>query len=61
MRYKGVEYAILIGIKRGEWRVVVYPEKGLTLQQTVKGARQKAEQAAHRTIERLQRPERMQA
>jgi len=52
MRHRGVDYTIRIGIKRGEWRVVVTDEHA-TIERTVNGTRQQAEEAAKRAIDSL--------
>ena len=51
MEYRGVRYAIRIGIARGQWQVAVYlPDKELPKQTTVVGTRQAAEAAANSII-----------
>ena len=50
MRYRGVEYSIRIGITRGEWRVVVQPTDHVTIERTITGSREKAEEAARKVI-----------
>jgi hypothetical protein len=47
MEYRGVRYAIRIGIKRGEWQLAIYlPNKELPEERPVVGTRQAAESAA---------------
>ena len=58
MRYRGVEYSIRIGITRGEWRVVVQLADRVTVERTVRGSREKAEEAALRMIVNLGAPQR---
>ena len=58
MRYRGVEYSIRIGITRGEWRVVVQLADRVTIERTVMGSREKAEEAARKMIVNLGEPQR---
>jgi len=52
MEYRGVRYAIRLGIARGQWQVAVYlPDKELPKETTVLGARQNAEIAATSIID----------
>ena len=52
MKYRGVRYAIRIGIARGEWGVAIYlPNKELPKETTVVGTRRDAEIAANRIID----------
>ena len=51
MEYRGVQYAIRIGITRGQWQVAVYlPGKEFPKETTVVGTRQAAEAAANSII-----------
>jgi hypothetical protein len=56
MRYRGVEYSIRVGITRGEWRVVVSLADNVTIERTVMGSRQKAEDVALKMIANLGEP-----
>jgi hypothetical protein len=52
MEYRGVRYAIRIGIARGQWQVAVYlPDKELPKETTVLGTLQNAEIAASSIID----------
>jgi hypothetical protein len=51
MEYRGVRYAIRLGITRGQWQVAVYlPDKELPKETTVVGTRQAAKIAATKII-----------
>jgi hypothetical protein len=52
MEYRGVRYAIRIGIARGQWQVAIYlPDKELPKEKTVVGTRREAEIAAGSIID----------
>jgi hypothetical protein len=52
MEYRGVRYAIRIGIARDQWGVAVYlPDKELPKETTVVGTRRDAKIAANRIID----------
>ncbi len=52
MEYRGIRYAIRIGIARGQWQVAVYlPDKEFPRETTVVGTRQAAEAAASSIID----------
>jgi hypothetical protein len=52
MEYRGVQYAIRIGIARGQWQVAIYlADKELPKETTVVGTRRDAEIAANRIID----------
>jgi hypothetical protein len=52
MEYRGVRYAIRIGIARGQWQVAVYlPDKEFPKETAVVGTRQAAEAAASSIID----------
>jgi hypothetical protein len=51
MEYRGVRYAIRIGIDKGQWRLAVYlPDSELPAEKRVIGTRQDAESAARAII-----------
>ena len=51
-KYRGVRYAIRIGIARGQWQVAIYlADKELPKETTVVGTRRDAEIAANRIID----------
>jgi hypothetical protein len=52
MEYRGVRYAIRIGINKGSWQLVVYlPDRESPVERPVIGKRQDAEIAAHVIID----------
>jgi len=52
MEYRGVQYAIRIGINRGLWQLAVYlPDRKSPSERPVIGKRQDAEIAAHAIID----------
>jgi hypothetical protein len=52
MEYRGVRYAIRIGIDKGRWQLAVYlPDSELLAEKPVIGTRQNAEIAAHAIID----------
>jgi hypothetical protein len=52
MEYRGVRYAIRIGINKRQWQLVVYfPDRELPAERPVIGRRQDAEIAAHAMID----------
>jgi hypothetical protein len=52
MEYRGVRYAIRIGIARNQWQAAIYlPDNELPKETTVVGTRGDAEIAAHRIID----------
>ena len=52
MEYRGVRYAIRIGIARGQWQVAVYfPDKELPKETTVVGTRHDAEIAVRSIVD----------
>jgi hypothetical protein len=52
MEYRGVRYAIRIGIARGQWQVAVYlPDEELPKETAVVGTRREAEIAASSIID----------
>ena len=57
MRYRGVEYSILIGITREKWRVVVQLADRVIIERSVTGSREKAEEAARKMIVNLGTPQ----
>jgi len=52
MHYKGVRYSLLVGIKRGQWRIVVLCPDGKTLERVVHGSKDVAESLAQTMITR---------
>jgi hypothetical protein len=51
MQYRGVRYAIRIGIERGQWRVAIHPPGNrLPQERTVSGTREDAEITARALI-----------
>jgi hypothetical protein len=52
MEYRGVRYAIRIGIDKGHWQLAVFlPDSELRAEKPVIGTRQDAESAAHAIID----------
>jgi hypothetical protein len=52
MEYRGVQYAIRIGINRGRWQLAVYlPDRKSPAERPVIGKRKDAEIAAHVIID----------
>jgi hypothetical protein len=54
MEYRGVHYAIRIGIAPGQWRVAIYPsDDGMPKERPVVGTREEAEATARSMINGL--------
>ncbi len=52
MEYRGVRYAIRIGINKASWQLVVYlPDRETPVERPVIGSRGTAETAAHAIID----------
>jgi hypothetical protein len=54
MQYRGIRYALRIGIAPGQWCVAIYPpDDGMPKERTVFGAREEAEATARSMINAL--------
>ena len=56
MEYRGIRYTLRMGIARGQWSVVIYPQGVETTGNKVLGTREEAESQARRMIDRWLEP-----